>query len=159
MEGINLFGIGGVAFIVVMCLLVGMAAKNLPVNNKWIPVICGTFGGALAALAMASGVDIHATNYFDAVAIGIVSGLGSVGCHQLVKQLTNGAAPDANVDYKAGYFNILDEYKRFRDTYEKQINAEDDRNEGDAETQRAVAEIVEEVKAVQAEEYEREQEE
>lgn len=135
MEGINLLGIGGVAFIVVMCLLVGMAAKNLPVNNKWIPVICGTFGGALAALAMASGVDVHATNYFDAVAIGIVSGLGSVGCHQLVKQLTNGAAPDANVDYKAGYFNLLDEYRRYRDEHEPNP-------EYDEEAKQAVAEVV-----------------
>lgn len=90
MENINLFGIEGVAFIVVMCLLVGVIVKNTKLDNKWIPVICGVFGGALSAFAFACGVDVHATNYFEAIAIGIVSGLGSVGCHQLVKQLTGG---------------------------------------------------------------------
>lgn len=126
MENINLLGIEGVAFLVIMCLLVGMIVKNTSLDNKWIPVICGCFGAAMSTFAFACGVDVHATNYFEAAAIGIVSGLGAVGCHRVVKQLTNGAAVDADVDYKAGYYNILNEYKRYRDEHEP---VEEDNNE------------------------------
>lgn len=137
MENINLLGVEGVAFLVIMCLLVGLIVKNTGLDNKWIPTICGVFGAAMSAFAFACGVDVHASNYFEAVAIGIVSGLGSVGCHQLVKQLTTAAAVDADVDYKAGYFNILDEYKRYRDEHEPEP-------EYDEETKQAVAEVVNE---------------
>ncbi len=130
MEGINILGISGVAFIVVMCLLIGLFAKNLPIDNKWIPVICGTFGGALGALAFACGIALPVDDYFNAVACGIVSGLGSVGCHQLVKQLTSA--------------NVIDK------------NENDDE---DPAVRRTVAENVEEVKREQAEQYERELEE
>ena len=92
MENINIFGIGGFAAIIIICLLAGMAIKATKLDSKWIPVICGALGGVLGALALASGiVAFPATDYMTAVAVGIVSGLASVGCHQVVKQLTGGA--------------------------------------------------------------------
>lgn len=101
MENINFLGISGVAFIVIMCWLIGLIAKAFDkLDNKWIPVICGVCGGALGAFALFfKATDFPATDYFNAVAIGIVSGLGSVGCHQIYKQLTN----DPTEDYKALY--------------------------------------------------------
>ncbi|MBQ0038567.1 MAG: phage holin family protein [Clostridiales bacterium] len=89
MEDINILGVSGVAFIVIICLLIGVIVKATSLANKWIPVICGVCGGALGALGMRFGaVGFPATDYFNAVAIGIVSGLGSVGCHEMVKQMT-----------------------------------------------------------------------
>ena len=41
------FGIASVAAITVICYLAAQAAKATPINNKWIPVICGVLGGAL----------------------------------------------------------------------------------------------------------------
>lgn len=101
MENINFLGISGVAFIVIMCWLIGLAVKAFgKLDNKWIPVICGACGGVLGAFALFfKANDFPATDYFNAIAIGIVSGLGSVGCHQIYKQLTN----DPTEDYKALY--------------------------------------------------------
>lgn len=101
MENINFLGVSGVAFIVIMCWLIGLIAKAFDkLDNKWIPVICGVCGGALGAFALFfKATDFPATDYFNAVAIGIVSGLGSVGCHQIYKQLTN----DPTEDYKGLY--------------------------------------------------------
>lgn len=126
MENINILGITGVAAIVIICLMIGMIVKATGINNKWIPVICGVFGGICGVLAMIGGMpDFPATDYFTAVAIGIVSGLGSVGCHQVVKQLMGENAIDAAVDYKAGYFNILDEYREYRAAHEPELVDED----------------------------------
>ena len=100
MENINILGVSGVAFIVIFCLLIGLIIKATGINNKWIPVICGVCGAILGALALRFGArDFPATDYFQAVAVGIVSGLGSVGCHQIVKQLTAGET----IDYEAKY--------------------------------------------------------
>ena len=130
MEAINFLGIAGVAAIVIICFMIGLIVKATGIENKWIPVICGVAGGVCGVLAMVGGMpDFPAHDYFNAIAIGIVSGLGSVGCHQIYKQLTGS-----------------DMYKNENDN-------------DDPAVRRAVAEVVEEVKAVQAEEYEREQEE
>lgn len=100
MENINLLGVSGVAFIVIMCLLVGLIMKATKLDNKWIPVICGVCGAILGAVALRFGAaGFPATDYFQAVAVGIVSGLGSVGCHQVVKQLTAGET----IDYETMY--------------------------------------------------------
>lgn len=113
MENINLFGIGGVAAIVVICLLIGMACKATSLDNKWIPVICGVAGGALGVLGMHIMPDFPAQDYITSVAVGIVSGLGATGAHQVVKQLSE--ANKLNLDdYKAGYENLLDENYELR---------------------------------------------
>ena len=41
---ISIFGIGSVAAITVLCYLVGSGAKTTPLDNKYIPVICGCTG-------------------------------------------------------------------------------------------------------------------
>jgi hypothetical protein len=91
MENINMFGIGGVAAIVVICLLVGMIVKAINgIDNKWIPVICGLAGAVLGVVGMHIMPDFPAQDVVTAAAVGIVSGLGATGVHQAVKQLGEG---------------------------------------------------------------------
>lgn len=81
------FGIAGVAAITVIAYLVGAVVKATPLDNKWIPIICGGVGGVLGALAMSIMPDFPAHDYITAVAVGIVSGLAATGANQCVKQL------------------------------------------------------------------------
>ncbi len=81
------FGIAGVAAITVIAYLVGAVVKATPLDNKWIPIICGGVGGVLGALAMSIMSDFPAGDYITAVAVGIVSGLAATGANQCVKQL------------------------------------------------------------------------
>ena len=82
------FGMATVVVITVIAYLVGEAVKLIPkVNNKLIPVICGTVGGVLGAVAMHIMPEFPATDYLTAVAVGIVSGLAATGCNQVVKQM------------------------------------------------------------------------
>lgn len=82
------FGIAGVAAITVIAYLVGAVVKATPLDNKWIPIICGVAGGALGALAMSIMPDFPAHDYITAVAVGIVSGLAATGVNQCIKQVT-----------------------------------------------------------------------
>lgn len=47
------FGIASVAGITVICYLMGLIVKNLPLNNKWIPSLAGLLGGILGLVGMA----------------------------------------------------------------------------------------------------------
>ena len=80
-------GIAGVAAITVICYLFGMIARALPVDNKWIPVICGIAGLLLGRAGMYIMPEFPGTDYITAAAIGIVSGLAATGVDQAVKQL------------------------------------------------------------------------
>ena len=75
----DFYGITSVAAITVICALAAQAVKATPLDNKWLPVICGVSGGVL---------DFPASDPITAVAVGIVSGLAATGAHQAVKQLS-----------------------------------------------------------------------
>lgn len=82
------FGILPVAAITVICYLMSEAVKATATDNKWIPVICGTMGGALGIVALMSGLEsFPASDPLTAVAVGIVSGLAATGAHQIFKQM------------------------------------------------------------------------
>lgn len=82
------FGIIPVAAITVICYLAAEAVKATDMDNKWIPVICGVFGGALGIVALVSGLEAFpASDPITATAVGIVSGLAATGAHQITKQL------------------------------------------------------------------------
>lgn len=75
--------------ITVVCYLIGLVVKLSPLNNKYIPAICGIAGGLLGALAFFIAPEIIiAGDMFTAIAIGIVSGLAATGANQIGKQLT-----------------------------------------------------------------------
>lgn len=81
------FGFAPVMAIVVICYLVAAALKATPMDNKWLPVICGVCGGALGALGLIIMPEYPAQDWLTAVAVGIVSGLAATGVNQIHKQL------------------------------------------------------------------------
>lgn len=83
----SLFGIGSVAAITVICYLIGMGVKVSPLDNKWIPIICGVCGMVLGIFGMFRMPEFPAADYITAAAIGIVSGLAATGGDQVIKQL------------------------------------------------------------------------
>lgn len=78
--------------IAVICYLIGLGVKISPLDDKYIPLIVGVCGGALGALGMSTMADYPASNFIDAVAVGIASGLAATGTDQVFKQLARPSA-------------------------------------------------------------------
>ena len=77
--------VGGIT---VICYLAAHVAKATALDNKWLPVICGTLGGILGYAAWCIQVpDYPAYDPITAIAVGIVSGLAATGANQICKQL------------------------------------------------------------------------
>lgn len=83
----NIAGVGTVAAIVVICYLIGLGVKAIPLDDKFIPVVVGVVGGILGAVGMFVIPDFPASDILNAIAVGIVSGLASTGADQIYKQL------------------------------------------------------------------------
>ncbi len=83
------FGFTSVAAITVICYLIIEIIKTTQLNHKWFPIISGLLGAALGILAMYIMPSFPATDYLNAIAVGIVSGLAATGINQLGKQLRN----------------------------------------------------------------------
>lgn len=81
------FEMAKVIAITVICYMVGVVAHVAPIDNKWIPCIVGIVGGILGVVGMYVMPEFPAKDVLNAIAIGIVSGLASTGCNELVKQL------------------------------------------------------------------------
>lgn len=81
-------GIAAIPVITIIVFLAVEAVKATPLDNKWLPVIAGGFGGILGVVAMLVMPEFPAEDPLTAIAIGIVSGLASTGAHQVYKQLT-----------------------------------------------------------------------
>ncbi len=81
-------GIQSMGAIVVLCYLLGVAVKASGLDNKWIPVIAGFFGGCLGLLGLWLGVsDLGGMDPLTAAAVGVMSGLTAVGINQIYKQM------------------------------------------------------------------------
>lgn len=85
---IDTLGIVAVPVITVIVFLIAEGVKATPLDNKWIPVICGATGGILGVVAYLIMAEFPATDYLTAIAVGIVSGFAATGIHQVYKQLT-----------------------------------------------------------------------
>ena len=81
-------GIAGIAAITVICYLVAQCIKATPLQNKWLPVICGVCGGILGVVGMKVMPDFPAQDIITAAAVGVVSGFAATGVNQVYKQLT-----------------------------------------------------------------------
>ena len=81
------FGIAGVAAITVICYLVGQIIKATKLDNKWIPIIVGICGAILGVVGMYTMPEFPATDILGAIAVGVISGLGSTGANQIAKQM------------------------------------------------------------------------
>lgn len=106
---IETLGIAAIPVITVICFLVAELIKATPLDNKWLPIICGACGGILGVVAMFIMPEFPGKDYLTAIAIGIVSGLGATGAHQIYKQLTKAddavtveTVPDDGPDYYEG---------------------------------------------------------
>ena len=84
----DILGIAAIPVITVICFLVAEGIKATKLDNKWLPIICGAIGGALGVVAMYVMPEFPAVDVLTAIAIGIVSGLGATGAHQIYKQLS-----------------------------------------------------------------------
>lgn len=82
------FGIGNVAAITVICLLIGQLVKALPIDNKWIPIIVGFCGAVLGVVGSLVMPDFPAGDILTAIAVGIVSGLSATGVNQIYKKIS-----------------------------------------------------------------------
>ena len=91
------YGITSVAAITVICALAAQAVKATPLDNKWLPVICGVLGGVLGVVSAYVIPDFPASDPITAVAVGIVSGLAATGAHQAVKQLSGKTDSDSEM--------------------------------------------------------------
>ena len=83
----ELFSIGSNAAITVLCYLAGAAVKISPLDDKYIPLICGALGAALGAAACYIVPDFPAQDVLSALAMGAVSGFAATGMDQSIKQL------------------------------------------------------------------------
>jgi hypothetical protein len=84
----EMLGIAGVAAITVICFLAAECVKATNLDNKWLPVLCGLLGGILGVVGMNVMPEFPAHDILTAIAVGIVSGLGATGAHQIYKQLS-----------------------------------------------------------------------
>lgn len=85
-----------VVAIVVICYLIGLAAKIVPmVKDNYIPVVVGVAGGILGVVGMYVIQDFPAHDILNAIAVGIVSGLSSTGVNQIYKQIKKGSDGNA----------------------------------------------------------------
>ena len=82
------FGIASVAGITVICYLMGLLIKNLPLDYKRIPSLAGLLGGVLGILGWLFMSDFPAGDFLTALSVGIVSGLAATGVHEAGCQLT-----------------------------------------------------------------------
>lgn len=86
---ISTLGIEAIPVITIIVFLVGELVKATPMNDKYVPVVCGIVGGILGVVAMKVMPEFPADDILTAIAVGIVSGLGATGVHQLFHQLTD----------------------------------------------------------------------
>ena len=82
-------GIASVAAITVIAYLIGYIWKTAdPLDDKWIPCVCGVTGCILGIVAYLIKIpDFPANDVINAAAVGIVSGLAATGINQIGKQL------------------------------------------------------------------------
>lgn len=93
-------GIANVAAITVLVYLIAAGIKATPLDNKWLPVICGVAGIILGLAALYFGMpDFPAHDPINAAAIGAVSGLAATGINQIGKQLAKSDYTGDTEDY------------------------------------------------------------
>ena len=77
-----------------VCFLIGAGLKAIgnEILDKFIPFLCGLFGGILSIIAFKTIPNfIPADNWLMALYVGIGSGLMATGAHQVYKQFSEAA--------------------------------------------------------------------
>lgn len=76
-----------VAGITMICYLLGIAIKATRLDNKYIPLMCGIFGGVLGVAGMYTMQEFPAADLITAAAVGISSGLAATGINETYENL------------------------------------------------------------------------
>ncbi|NLL40069.1 MAG: enolase [Clostridiales bacterium] len=83
----DMLGFASVSSITVICYLAALIIKATPVDNKWIPAVCGVLGGIIGGFAYHIIPSFPSEDPLSSIAVGIVSGLAATGVHQACKKL------------------------------------------------------------------------
>ena len=83
----DILGVAAIPVITIITFLIAEAVKATSLDNKWIPIVCGTVGAILGVVALKVMPEFPAVDILTAIAIGIVSGFAATGIHQAWKQL------------------------------------------------------------------------
>ena len=84
------FGIISVSSITAVCYLIAQGVKATKLDNRWLPVICGSCGALLGLAGRLLVPDFPAGDAITALGVGAASGLAATGSHQIIKQLSGG---------------------------------------------------------------------
>ncbi len=107
MDILNNLGIEAYPAIVIICLLIGFLCKASPLDDRWIPIVCGFCGGILGVVAMIVSENFPTHDPFMAVAVGILSGFAATVRHQAVwqwlKDKVSGPTPAEAAEEKQDY--------------------------------------------------------
>ena len=106
------FGIAQISAVTVVCYLAASIVKSSPVNNKWIPAICGGLGGILSVVGFFIVPDYPAENLFAAVSMGIVSGFAATGVNQAYKQIAHCENSEEKKETESGKVEEREENKK-----------------------------------------------
>ena len=79
----EIMGMAVVTAISVIAYLIGEAVKLSPLDNRWIPLVCGASGALLGVAGMYTVADFPASDILSALAVGIASGLAATGANEL----------------------------------------------------------------------------
>ena len=106
-----------------VCFLVGAGLKAIgnEILDKFIPFLCGLFGGILSIIAFKTIPNfIPAENWLMALYVGIGSGLMATGAHQVYKQFSEatvkGVLVPINDDEADGDENEGEDVEEFEET-------------------------------------------
>ncbi len=83
----ELLPVSGIAAITALCGLLGEGVKVSPLDDRYIPVLCGVFGALLGAAGLWLMPGFPADDPITAAAVGAVSGLAATGFYEAVKQV------------------------------------------------------------------------
>lgn len=109
-----------------VCFLVGAGLKAIgnEILDKFIPFLCGLFGGILSVIAFKTIPNfIPAENWLMALYVGIGSGLMATGAHQVYKQFSEatvkGVLVPINDDEDGSDEGEGEEVEEFEETLEE----------------------------------------
>lgn len=95
--------------IVLIAFFVGEVVKRTPLDEKWIPVICGCVGAVFGIIGRSVIPELADANWINALAMGISSGLAATGMHQVYKQLSDNENPKHNDTQNEDMPELLDD--------------------------------------------------
>lgn len=85
----DIMTVGTSVVVAAITYVIGMGAKaSSKIKDELIPVIVAVCGGILGVAGMYVIPDFPAQDVLTAIAVGMMSGLGSTGVNQIIKQLS-----------------------------------------------------------------------